>query len=72
MKWLNEHVMIENREFGIKMDKDKDNLLCLEHYTESYLPVQIQNMIIENMQVVLDEDMIKRLKGEENKLYNRL
>ena len=54
------------------MDKDKDNLLCLEHYTERYLPVQIENMIIDNMQVVLEEDMIKRLKGEENKLYNRL
>ena len=72
LKWLNDHVMAENREFVIKMDKDKDNLLTLEHYTERYLPVQVQNMIIENMQVVLDEDMIKRLKGEENKLYNRL
>ena len=65
-------VKTENRNFDIKLAKERDDLLTLEHYTERYLPVQIENMIIENMKVIHDEDMVKRLVGEENKLYNRL
>lgn len=38
----------------------------MEHYVERYIPIQIQNMIITNMQTVLDDKDIQKLKSEEN------
>ena len=47
-----------------KVQQQRDDQLTLEHYTERYIPVQIQNMIIENMRHLHpDSDMVK-LTGE--------
>lgn len=40
-------------EFEVKLESFRKDQLVLEHYTERYVPAQIQNMIIENMQPVL-------------------
>ena len=57
---------------NVKLDTIENNTETLEHYTERYMPIQIQNMIIENMRYIHDEEIIGRLTGEENKLYSRL
>ena len=43
-------------DFEVKMEHLEKNQQILEHYTERYVPAQIQNMIIENMQPVLTVD----------------
>lgn len=57
---------------NLKLDKIDNNTSTLEHYAERYIPIQVQNMIVENMRYLHDEDMITRLTSEENKLYSRL
>lgn len=39
---------------------------------ETYIPVKVENMIIENMRLVLTEDEMTHLRSEENKLYSQL
>lgn len=53
-------------------DKNQNQILCLEHYCERYMPVQIQNMICDNMKLIHTEEIYGRLINEENKLYSRL
>ena len=44
----------------------------MENYVETYIPVKIEHMIIENMRLVLSEDDMTHLRSEENKLYSSL
>ena len=46
--------------------------MTLEHYTEKYLPIQMQSMIIKNLELVLDEKVVRRLQSEENQLYMKM
>ena len=46
--------------------------MIMENYVETYIPVKIENMIIENMRLVLSEDDMTHLRSEENKLYSQL
>ena len=46
--------------------------MTIEHYSERYIPMQIQNMIIDNMRVIHDDHIINRLIGQENKLNSRI
>ena len=56
----------------MRIDENKDQLLTLEHYSERYIPVKIQQMIIDNMKVIHDQDKVDLLKSEKNKLYSRI
>ena len=62
----------DSQNFDIKLDKQRDDQLTLEHYCERYIPIQIQNMIIDNMNLVLKKDQLDVLKSEQNKLYRRI
>ena len=59
-------------EWDIKMDENRDNILTLEHYAEKYIPIQIQNMIMGNLENVMDDSQINRLKSHENKIHARV
>lgn len=59
-------------QYDQKLDKQRDDQLTLEHYTERYVPIQIQNMIVENMKVIHDEKTISQLTHEENKVHTRI
>lgn len=43
------------KHFNENIDKMNDNILTLENYTENYVPIQIQRIILENMKLVFDE-----------------
>ena len=47
--------------FDVKLDKQRDDQLTLEHYAERYIPIQIQQMIMDNMKKVHDETAMKLL-----------
>lgn len=59
-------------EFQTDVDSQRDNQLTLEHYTEKYLPILMQGMIIKNLELVLDEAVVRRLQSEENQLYMKM
>jgi hypothetical protein len=42
-------------------DKLNDNLLTLENYTENYVPIMIQRIIIDNLKLVFDEQKMNIL-----------
>ena len=46
-----------------KFDRLEDSVMVIENYSENYIPMQIQNIIIENMKLVLDENQINILKS---------
>ena len=60
------------QEFSLLIEKQRDDIMTIEHYTERYIPMQIQNMIIDNMKVIHEEPIINRLIGHENKLNSRI
>lgn len=60
------------REYDQKLDKQRDDQLTLEHYTERYVPIQTQNMIVENMKVIHNEKTMALLLHEENKVNTRM
>ena len=47
-------------------------MLTLERYAERYIPIQIQKMIIDNMQMVLSYDQMDKLKSTQNVLHQRI
>ena len=38
-----------------KISSFRDDQLTLEHYTERYVPIQIQNMIVSNLEKILSK-----------------
>ena len=60
------------QEFSLLIEKQRDDIMTIEHYSERYIPMQIQNMIIDNMKVIHEEPIINRLIGHENKLNSRI
>ena len=60
------------QEFSFLIEKQRDDIMTIEHYSERYIPMQIQNMIIDNMKVIHEEPIINRLIGHENKLNSRI
>ena len=44
-------------DFDNRLYEVKDSVLTLEHYCERYIPVQIQQMIINNMQMILTNEL---------------
>lgn len=52
--------------FDAKLDKQRGDQLTLEHYTERYIPVQVQGMITDNLERIHDEKTMKLIKSEEN------
>lgn len=46
----------------------KSDMMTLEHYTERYIPIQMQQMIIENMKMVLSSTQVDVLRSEQNKM----
>jgi hypothetical protein len=53
-------------DFQTSVETQRDNQLTLEHYTEKYIPIQMQSMIIKNLELVLQENEVRRLQSEEN------
>ena len=39
-----------------KFDRLEDSVMVIENYSENYIPMQTQNIIIENMKLVLNEN----------------
>ncbi len=60
------------KDFFLQLEKQRDDIMTIEHYSERYIPMQIQNMIIDNMKVIHEEPIINRLIGHENKLNSRI
>ena len=58
--------------FDAKLDKQRGDQLTLEHYTERYIPVQVQGMITDNLERIHDEKTMKLIKSEENQLYMKM
>ena len=58
--------------FDAKLDKQRGDQLTLEHYTERYIPVQVQGMIMDNMARIHDEKTMKKVKAEENAIYMKM
>jgi len=54
------------------VDKQRDDQLTLEHYTERYVPVQVQNMIMDNLRLIHDDTVLAKLTEEETGLCVRL
>lgn len=55
VKWvtdINDKVDNKLANFQEQLTQNKDDILTLEHYTERYMPIKIQNMIIENMRMI--------------------
>ena len=53
-------------------DRMGNQIMIMENYMENYVPVQVENMIIENFRHVCNEEEMTKLRGEENKLYSSL
>jgi len=47
--------------FDVKLDKQRDDQLTLEHYAERYVPIQVQQMIMDNLKRIHDEKTMKLL-----------
>jgi len=58
--------------YDAKLDKQRDDQLTLEHYAERYIPVQVQNMIIENLKRIHDDRTMKKIRSEENQVYMKM
>lgn len=55
MQNLNKKYDENMNHFNENIDKMNDNILTLENYTENYVPIQIQRIILENMKLIFDE-----------------
>jgi len=55
MQNLNKKYDENMKHFNENIDKMNDNILTLENYTENYVPIQIQRIILDNMKLVFDE-----------------
>ena len=55
MQNLNNKYDENMKHFNENIDKMNDNILTLENYTENYVPIQIQRIILDNMKLVFDE-----------------
>ena len=55
MQNLNKKYDENMKHFNENIDKMNDNILTLENYTENYVPIQIQRIILENMKLIFDE-----------------
>ena len=55
-----------------KFDRLEDSVMVIENYSENYIPMQIQNIIIENMKLVLNENQIGILQSKENTMFQIL
>lgn len=52
------------------MQEDYQNkLIALENYAEKYIPIRVQNMMLDNFKLVVGKEAMTKLKGQENKLY---
>lgn len=54
------------------MLEQRDNQKTLEHYCEIYIPIQMQNMIIDNLQLVVPPEDFKVLKTAEGGFDKRM
>lgn len=73
--WVNEiESKVDNklRDMDALCEGNKDDIMTLEHYTERYMPIKIQDMIIENMRLIHPDTVMARLMSEENKLFLKL
>lgn len=65
-----EEFLNANLERGYSVDdglaKHENNIKSLENYLEKYVPVNTQNMIIENLKQFVSKDIIARLKSQSN------
>ena len=69
---MQDHVETKIHDFEVRLQKIRDDQLTLEHYTERYIPLQMQNLLIENMRLIHEGDKIKILMDKENGLTKKL
>ena len=56
------------KKFQQMIEQQRDQQLTLEHYTERYMPFQVQNMIVENLSALHDETEMAKISVEEDSL----
>ena len=56
------------KKFQQMIEQQRDQQHTLEHYTERYMPFQVQNMIVENLSALHDETEMAKISVEEDSL----
>ena len=54
------------------VDKVRNNLKTLENYTERYLPLQILKILTNLLNTITDEEQLKKLGKQKDKMYTEL
>ena len=55
-------------DLDISLAKTNDDLKTIEHYTERYIPIKVQEQIMDNMRMVLTTSQMEFLESEDNKM----
>ena len=43
--------------------------MTLENYTEKYIPIKMESMILDNLKLIISKENMQKLKSVENKVY---
>ena len=49
-----------------------NKFITVENYCEKYIPIKIQNMILDNIKIFVSKEVLQKLKSQENKVYTEI